>query len=66
MLPPHRRITDLGGVGGRGKTIRKYVKDGVPAPRYGPRAPRPCVVDQVNDAVIDAFGVFRLAGRRLA
>lgn len=27
------------------KTVRKYIKDGVQAPRYGPRAPRPCVVD---------------------
>ena len=27
------------------KTVRKYIKNGVRAPRYGPRAPRPCVVD---------------------
>ncbi len=27
------------------KTIRKYIKDGIQAPRYGPRAPRRCVVD---------------------
>jgi transposase len=27
------------------KTVRKYIKNGVQAPRYGPRAPRPCVVD---------------------
>ncbi|GAC1531978.1 MAG: IS21-like element ISMac3 family transposase [Ramlibacter sp.] len=27
------------------KTVRKYIKEGVQAPCYGPRAPRPCVVD---------------------
>ncbi len=27
------------------KTVRKYIRNGVQAPRYGPRAPRPCVVD---------------------
>lgn len=31
------------------KTVRKYIALGVQAPRYGPRLPRPCVVDPFRD-----------------
>lgn len=31
------------------KTVRKYLAGGVKPPRYGPRAPRPCVIDRYKD-----------------
>jgi transposase len=40
------------------KTIRKYIKDGVQAPRYGPRAPRPCVVDPFVSYVTERVRTF--------
>lgn len=40
------------------KTIRKYIKGGVQAPRYGPRAPRPCVVDPFVGYVTERVQTF--------
>jgi transposase len=40
------------------KTVRKYIKEGVQAPRYGPRAPRPCVVDPFVDYITDRIRTF--------
>jgi transposase len=49
ILELHRQGLSISAIAARlnmdRKTIRKYIKDGVQAPRYGPRAPRPCVVD---------------------
>lgn len=40
------------------KTIRKYIKGGVQAPRYGPRAPRPCVTDPFVDYITERVHTF--------
>jgi transposase len=49
ILELHRQGLSISAIAARlgmdRKTIRKYIKDGVQAPRYGPRAPRPRVVD---------------------
>lgn len=49
ILELHRQGLSISAIAARlnmdRKTIRKYIKDGVQVPRYGPRAPRPCVVD---------------------
>ena len=49
ILELHRQGLSISAIAARlnmdRKTVRKYIKNGVQAPRYGPRAPRPCVVD---------------------
>lgn len=49
ILELHRQGLSISAIAARlnmnRKTIRKTIKDGVQAPRYGLRAPRPCVVD---------------------
>lgn len=40
------------------KTIRKYIRDGIQVPRYGPRAPRPCVVDPFIGYVTERVRAF--------
>lgn len=49
ILELHRQGLSISGIAARlemdRKTVRKYIKDGVQAPRYGPRQPRPCVMD---------------------
>lgn len=49
ILELHRQGLSISAIAARlgmdRKTIRKYIKGGVQAPRYGPRAPRPCVID---------------------
>lgn len=48
------------------KTIRKYIQQGVQAPSYGPRAPRPCVIDPFVDYVTERIQAFpELSTRRL-
>jgi hypothetical protein len=44
------------------KTIRKYIEDGVQAPRCGPRAPRPCVVDPFVSYVTEGIPAGLRAG----
>jgi len=49
ILELHRQGLSVSAIAARlgmdRKTVRKYIRGGVQAPRYGPRAPRPCVVD---------------------
>jgi len=49
ILELHRQGLSISAIAARlemdRKTVRKYIKDGVQAPRYGPRQPRPCVMD---------------------
>jgi len=49
ILELHRQGLSISAIAARlgmdRKTVRKYIRDGVRAPRYGPRAPRPRVVD---------------------
>jgi transposase len=49
ILELHRQGLSISAIAARlgmdRKTVRKYIRNGVQAPRYGPRAPRPCVVD---------------------
>lgn len=49
ILELHRQGLSISAIAARleidRKTVRKYVKNGVQAPRYGPRLPRPCVMD---------------------
>src|ERR1700744_101678 len=40
------------------KAVRKYIRDGVQAPRYGPRAPRACVVDPFVSYVTERVHAF--------
>lgn len=40
------------------KTIRKYIRDGIQVPRYGPRTPRPCVVDPFIGYVTERVRAF--------
>ncbi|MCW3686360.1 helix-turn-helix domain-containing protein, partial [Burkholderia cenocepacia] len=48
ILELHRQGLSISAIAARlsmdRKTVRKYIRNGVQAPRYGPRAPRPCVV----------------------
>ncbi|MGF6870895.1 transposase [Paraburkholderia sp. MM5477-R1] len=49
ILELHRQGLSVSAIAARlgmdRKTVRKYIRDGVQAPRYGPRAPRACVID---------------------
>ena len=48
------------------KTVRKYINNGVQAPRYGPRAPRPRVMDPFMDYVTERIRSFpELSTQRL-
>src|ERR1700744_6534804 len=40
------------------KAVRKYIRGGVQAPRYAPRAPRPCVVDPFVSYVTERVRTF--------
>jgi hypothetical protein len=40
------------------KTVRKYIRGGVQAPRYVPRAPRPCVIDPFVSYVTERVHAF--------
>jgi len=62
ILELHRQGLSISAIAARlnmdRKTIRKYIKDGVQAPRYGPRAPRPCVVDPFVSYVTERVRMF--------
>jgi transposase len=62
ILELHRQGLSISAIAARlnmdRKTIRKYIKDGVQAPRYGPRAPRPCVVDPFVSYVTERVRTF--------
>jgi len=62
ILELHRQGLSISAIAARlnmdRKTIRKYIKDGVQAPRYGPRAPRPCVVDPFVSYVTERIRTF--------
>src|SRR5579864_6354383 len=62
ILELHRQGQSISAIAARlnmdRKTNRKYIKDGVQAPRYGPRAPRPCVVDPFVTYVTERVRTF--------
>src|SRR5215211_1870271 len=48
------------------KTVRKHIKRGLVAPTYGPRAPRPKVIDPDVGYLKDRLAAYpELSGRRL-
>ena len=62
ILELHRQGLSISAIAARlgmdRKTIRKYIKHGVQAPRYGPRASRPCVVDPFVGYITERVRMF--------
>jgi transposase len=62
ILELHRQGLSISAIAARlamdRKTVRKYIKDCVRTPRYGPRAPRPCVVDAYVHYVTERVRTF--------
>lgn len=62
ILELHRQGLTISAIAARlgmdRKTVRKYIKEGVQAPRYGPRAPRACVVDPFVDYITERAQAF--------
>ena len=62
ILELHRQGLSISAIAARlgmdRKTVRKYIKDGVRTPRYGPRAPRPSVVDAYVHYVTERVHAF--------
>ncbi|MEX3765258.1 IS21 family transposase, partial [Paraburkholderia phenoliruptrix] len=62
ILELHRQGLSISAIAARlgmdRKTVRKYIRNGVQAPRYGPRAPRPCVVDHFASYVTERVREF--------
>jgi len=62
ILELHRQGLSISAIAARlemdRKTVRKYIRDGVQAPRYGPRAPRPRVVDPFVNYVSERVRAF--------
>lgn len=62
ILELHRQGLSVSAIAARlgtdRKTVRKYIRDGVQAPRYGPRAPRPCVIDPFVGYVTERVHAF--------
>jgi len=57
ILELHRQGLSLSAIAERmgmdRKTVRKYIAQGVQVPAYGPRLPRPCVIDAFADYVTE-------------
>ncbi|MCG1018530.1 MULTISPECIES: IS21 family transposase [Burkholderiaceae] len=62
ILELHRQGLSISAIASRlgmdRKTVRKYINNGVQVPRYGPRAPRPRVMDPFIDYVTERVRAF--------
>jgi transposase len=62
ILELHRQGLSISAIASRlgmdRKTVRKYINNGVQAPRYGPRAPRPRVMGPFIDYVTERVRAF--------
>jgi len=62
ILELHRQGLSISAIASRlgmdRKTVRKYINNGIQAPRYGPRVPRPRVMDPFVDYVTERVRAF--------
>ncbi len=66
ILELHRQGLSISAIAARlgmnRKTVRKYIRNGVQVPRYGPRTPRPCVVDPFVHYITERVREFSACG----